>query len=126
MNRVIELTGQRFGRMTVLYRSGSKKHYAQWPCVCDCGHTLDVRSDKLQNGHTKSCGYLKKEFLEKGCQNKTHGETNTRLYRIWVGILRRCENPNREKFKRGYQDRGIIEKALATPVREGGVSSVTA
>lgn len=55
--KIIDLTGQRFGRLTVLeYCKGSK-----WRCKCDCGNYTDVLSCNLRNGNTKSCGCLNKE-----------------------------------------------------------------
>jgi len=69
---VNDLSGQRFGRLTVKSFSGSKRYVtysrAYWKCVCDCGNELDVKSDSLISGHTKSCGcYLK------DTRNENHG-----------------------------------------------------
>jgi hypothetical protein len=109
MSKLIDLTEQKFGRLKVLHRINNyKSRHAQWHCKCDCGKEVDVTSDKLKSGHTRSCGCLKQDFLDNGGPNKTHGDTKTHLYRIWAGILRRCENPNCEKFKKDYQDRGIM------------------
>jgi hypothetical protein len=107
MSKAINLTGQKFGRLAVLYRITSKDHRARWHCICDCGNEIDIDSNKIKSGHTRSCGCLKQEFMDNGGSNKTHGKTKTRLYRIWGGMLSRCENPNREKFKKDYQDRFI-------------------
>lgn len=61
----IDLTGQRFGRLTVLYRDDTKPkghgHRAYWICKCDCGNIKSVESYHLRNGDTKSCGCLQKE-----------------------------------------------------------------
>ncbi|MDV2632750.1 hypothetical protein RZO31_07650 [Lactococcus lactis] len=61
MRRLIDLTGQKFGRLTVIERSNIKKHRttAVWKCQCDCGKIVHVRSDSLrgENG-TESCGCL--------------------------------------------------------------------
>lgn len=57
MAKLIDLTGKRFGRLTVLeYCKGGK-----WRCKCDCGNYTDVLSCNLRNGSTKSCGCLNKE-----------------------------------------------------------------
>lgn len=54
---LIDLTGQRFGMLTVLQRdTTSREGKARWICQCDCGNTVSVLSDSLRNGHTKSCG----------------------------------------------------------------------
>lgn len=56
MSKMVDLTGKRFGKLIVLERSGSKNRKVAWKCKCDCGNYTVVASDKLQNGHTKSCG----------------------------------------------------------------------
>lgn len=68
-NRIKDLTGQKFGRLTVLYKDendyftkGGNKIY-QWICQCDCGTILSVERNKLKSGHTQSCGCLHAEKL---------------------------------------------------------------
>lgn len=53
-----DLTGQTFGKLTVLYLSYIKKDTVYWHCVCECGRECDVRGSDLKNGHTSSCGCL--------------------------------------------------------------------
>ena len=52
----IDLTGQRFGRLTVVERSGSIDSFAAWKCRCDCGNERIVDGGNLKQGHVKSCG----------------------------------------------------------------------
>ena len=58
VNRYKDHTGQKFGKLTVLYitnrRSTQQRPY--WHCKCDCGNELDVVITDLQSGHTSSCG----------------------------------------------------------------------
>lgn len=56
--RRIDLTGQRFGRLTVLefVRTSEKGHSLIWRCKCDCGNVVEVAGNNLRNGHTTSCG----------------------------------------------------------------------
>lgn len=63
MSRLIDLTGQRFGRLTVIERVEdhiypSGKPRPQWLCHCDCGNDIVVKSNCLLNEETKSCGCL--------------------------------------------------------------------
>lgn len=54
----------KFGKLTVLGRApikGNAKAY--WTCQCDCGNIVDIRGEYLLNGHTKSCGCLRKKNL---------------------------------------------------------------
>ncbi len=65
MGKFIDLTGQKFGRLTdlkKLYKHG-KEWY--WQCQCDCGNICEVRGVCLRSGGTKSCGCLKKESDKK-------------------------------------------------------------
>ncbi len=56
-NRTAEdLTGRRFGSLTVLYRMENRKKRTQWMCRCDCGNQHPVTSLDLKQGNVKSCG----------------------------------------------------------------------
>ena len=66
--RLADLTGQKFGRLVVVARSddrvtrrGNRK--VQWLCRCDCGTQSVVVASVLVNGHTKSCGCLRRETM---------------------------------------------------------------
>ena len=61
---LINLVGQRFGRLTVLERveneiTSSGNSVVMWRCLCDCGEEIIVRSSALLHGYTKSCGCMK-------------------------------------------------------------------
>jgi hypothetical protein len=56
-----DLTGQRFGRLTVTER-GPSRHGAQWVCKCDCGGSHLVMAKRLQEGSVRSCGCLKAQL----------------------------------------------------------------
>ena len=60
-----DLTGKRFGRLTVLKRVGTIARRPIWRCRCDCGRKTDVRSSDLKSGNTKSCGCLGKHFAKR-------------------------------------------------------------
>jgi len=55
------LAGITFGRLKALERSGNIRHHAAWVCECVCGKRIICSSDNLSNGHTRSCGCLKKD-----------------------------------------------------------------
>ena len=53
MSRVIDMTNQKIGKLTVLYRiENDSKGQARWHCKCECGKECDVIGTKLRNGHT--------------------------------------------------------------------------
>ena len=61
---LINLVGQRVGRLTVLERveneiTSSGNSVVMWRCLCDCGEEIIVRSSALLHGYTKSCGCMK-------------------------------------------------------------------
>lgn len=61
MTRHVEnIVGQRFGKLTVLRRDGSKGKAAAWACKCDCGGSARVASFHLKSGMTQSCGCLRR------------------------------------------------------------------
>ena len=101
-----EMIGQRFGRLIVIKKSEnkSKDRRLLWTCKCECGTIRDFSGKLLRLGKTKSCGCLAKEIC---CHNsKKHGECQTRLYRVWASVKRRCDNPKTNSFS-NYGGRGI-------------------
>lgn len=59
-----DLTGQRFGKLSVIGFAGKSKHgNCKWLCKCDCGNEVTVLSGHLISGMTKSCGCLKTNDL---------------------------------------------------------------
>lgn len=65
-----DLTGRRFGYLTVLEYAGRENGHSCWSCRCDCGKTVCVRSDKLKNGADVSCGCKSKRKTRnlEGCR----------------------------------------------------------
>jgi hypothetical protein len=64
--RVVDRTGQRFGRLVALYCDGRQRGRATWTLRCDCGGTASRVSVKnLRGGHTRSCGCLQREQRQK-------------------------------------------------------------
>lgn len=107
MSRLIDLTGHKFGKLTVV---GFPTHVPDkegvyWKCVCECGNECLIRGKSLRNGHTKSCGCLIHDILT--ARNIKHGlSKNTSLYGIWKSMKTRCYNVNRSAYKY-YGGRGI-------------------
>lgn len=104
--RLIDLTGEKFGRLTVIKRHpvNDRQNKPQWECICDCGKNVVVSAYSLRSGNTKSCGCYKSDIDRE--VNTTHGESKTRLYRIWCSIKRRCNSPTDKSYDR-YGGRGI-------------------
>lgn len=91
-NTFQDISGQKFNRLTALKRAENCKHgSAQWLCMCDCGKEVIALGQKLRNGRTSSCGCFAAEQASK--RFTKHGESNTRLFKIWGGMKSRCANP---------------------------------
>lgn len=102
MAKLIDLTGQRFEKLTVITRAeNTKNNGSKWVCKCDCGNETVVSASNLKNGAVKSCGCLRRTS-----HNYKHRESHTRLYRMWISMLYRCENQNYTAYK-DYGQRGI-------------------
>lgn len=87
-----DLTGQKFGRLTVIGRShNTKSGKATWICKCDCGKikTKAVVGYDLKTGKVKSCGCA--YFESNKSRNVKHGKTGSRIFNIWQGMIGRCK-----------------------------------
>lgn len=100
----IDLTGQRFGRLTVLGPVDRKNQQVVWLCQCDCGNQSKSRGDSLRGNDTLSCGCL---MIERTVEaNTKHGMWQEHLYGSWHSMIQRCTNPNVKSYAR-YGGRGI-------------------
>ncbi len=89
----IDLTGQVFGRLTVLNYEYTNRGAAYWKCVCSCGDETVVNSYKLRSGRTRSCGCLMKE----------HTMTMTKLETGIAAFKELISN-----YKTKAHDRGLV------------------
>ena len=64
--RIKDLSGEKFGMLTILKFSHTKNNRSYWLCYCDCGKNKIVSANNLKYGTTKVCGCLK---------NKRYDET---------------------------------------------------
>lgn len=99
-----DLTGRKFGRLTVASRGDAIRGVRHWNCVCECGRVCTVSEGNLKSSHTRSCGCLQREAASKA--STRHKEVNTHLYIVWADMKSRCKNPNNNGFHL-YGGRGI-------------------
>lgn len=110
MTALVDLTGQRFGRLLVVERversAGSGQ--ARWRCNCDCGGTTVTHGSNLRSGKTTSCGCAvvdanRERLMTHGT---SRGDTKHDLYDTWSGIRKRCLTTTSQAYPR-YGGRGI-------------------
>lgn len=101
----LNLVGKRFGRLYVVSRADVDKWgRPAFVCRCDCGNEVIVSGNSLNRGFTKSCGCLQRELISN--RAKKHGMRSTKFYKIYIGILDRCNNKNSTSYH-NYGARGI-------------------
>ena len=116
MSKKLELTGQVFGRLTVIKLNsrvdlnGSR----YWECKCSCPskNIKVVSAARLRNGYCRSCGCLQKEAgASNGKNSAKHGLSvkdtiDNRYYKAWRRIKSRCYIKGSSCYK-DYGGRGI-------------------
>ena len=114
-----DLTGQKFGRLTVQYIAFRKNSQIYWHCLCDCGNETDVSRVHLKNGATQSCGCIKKEKL----QQKTIDLTGQRFGKLLV--LKKSENKIKNRSIRWICqcDCGVVKEIDGYSLRSGATES---
>ena len=71
LGRAKDLRGQKFGKLTPLYRTFNSGRDTRWKCQCDCGNITIVATNSLRSGHTKTCGCSNKEKMNKQVRDLT-------------------------------------------------------
>lgn len=103
MSKRIDMTGQKYGRLTAIELDRIENNHTFWKCQCDCGNVAIIDGAKLRNGHTKSCGCFKLENVRR--QRKQNE------YEIVEGYVKvklndenymLCDIDDWEKLKRHY------------------------
>jgi hypothetical protein len=96
---LIDLTGYRFGRWTVIRPDRFERGKKYWLCRCDCGTEKTVEGDTLRRGTSTGC--IK-------CRNVQvkHGMADQKIYWVWHGMVSRCKYVNGKNYH-NYGGRGI-------------------
>lgn len=92
MPALIDLTGQVFGRWTVLSKGEYRNRKRHWVVQCECGALGEVASVCLRSGDSTSCGCKQKEMTS--ARSKTHGKSKKPTYKSWAMMRSRCNNPS--------------------------------
>lgn len=102
MPKALNLIGQTYGRLLVISKLSTRDRYKKvvWECRCSCGAIAHVNTKNLRTKNTQSCGCLHMDTCT------THGMSKTRIYKLWVGMVNRCHNPNNPNYQ-NYGAKGI-------------------
>lgn len=108
MPKLLNLTGQRFGRLLVTEKAGVLKRQTAWACRCDCGVEVFVPSHYLRSGDTTSCGCKLREHQQVGQTHHGHwlGGVTSPTYNTWRAMHERCRLPSHPGYA-NYGGRGV-------------------
>ena len=113
MAKAKDLTGLKYGRLTVIERSGTARNGAAlWRCACQCGEEAIASTSHLTGGFVQNCGCLKAETGRANCLSRCakHGDSRhgkyKRLYGVWHNMRDRRLNPGCHAYA-NYGGRGI-------------------
>lgn len=105
MGKLIDMTGNRYGRLTVLSDCGTHPRcHKLYLTICDCGESKAIIGSHMASGKISSCGCLKRESDSK--KFLKHGKFKDKEYSIWLAMRDRCINPNNKNYI-NYGARGI-------------------
>ena len=107
--RLIDLTGKKFVRLTVICRTYSPDKNTRWKCRCICGTECVIAGSHLRSGQTQSCGCLQRERASESSFKHGEGATKKKTveYNAWAHMNRRCYDVNNKDYN-NYGGRGII------------------
>ena len=101
MSAFKDLTGKKFGRLTVVSCAGRNiRKQAMWTCRCSCGNEKVIAAFNLQQG-TKSCGCLQKESVRTFSRKHGYASKVARpaIYTAWRSMIDRCYYPRLAAYK---------------------------
>lgn len=108
MPKIIDRTGDRYGRLLVVAPAGVLKRQKAYECLCDCGKTIFVPNGYLQCGDTRSCGCLHHDVVV--ARSTVHGHftagTSSPTRNSWRAMHERCRLPSHPHWK-NYGGRGV-------------------
>lgn len=120
--KISDLTGMRFGKLTVLGDDGSRASRGQilWHCICDCGQTTHISGRRLKNGHYQSCGCLRKNYFKNAYS--TEGEYRKTAVSQIIGRYRRKA---KERSLKWDLDRSVFIQMIESPCYYCGADNCT-
>lgn len=110
VRRVKDISGQVFGRLTVIkYSHMTENRHSAWVLRCECGTEITIPDNNFKSGRTQSCGCLHKEVMtQHGMSERVKGASKGEIgtYKSWKSMIARCNNIT-DKNYHNYGGRGI-------------------
>ena len=96
-----DLTGMKFGKLTVIKRAPNKngRRGARWLCLCSCGNYHEASANSLIQKLVTSCGCNFATRRKRSSDISDEEFSKVRLYQIWTGMKTRCYNKNYKDYK---------------------------
>jgi hypothetical protein len=112
--KLIDLTGQKFRRWTVLAIHPERVRYGKarsasvlWLCRCECDTERVVWGCHLRSGQSTSCGcFSREQAIKRIWHGHARKGKTTRAYTCWIRMRQRCCNPDNRDYP-NYGARGI-------------------
>lgn len=84
MGKVKDLTGQKFGKLTVVAPNKVENGYMTWKCKCDCGGEIITSSNRLKTGRVKSCGCMRTKSAQRAAKGRFIDLTGQQFHSLTV------------------------------------------
>ena len=127
MKKPIDITGKRFGMLTVLGYDHSFNHNTYWLCKCDCGNTKVVKRGSLMSGDIVSCGCYRNAMFMKNRQKSEHEDLSRYKFSMLQPLCRDYEAEQRYSYSKTMWkcqcDCGNIITVGAEKLKEGSTKS---
>ena len=104
MGKEIDITGNKYNKLTAISYAGRKGVNIFWLFQCDCGDKNEMRKNSVTSGKTKGC---RKCSYKDNLFKIKHGMWHHPAYNSWHGLKSRCNNTNNKDYS-SYGGRGII------------------
>jgi hypothetical protein len=109
--KLIDITGQKFNKLTAIKFSHKVGKISYWIFECECGNKKSIVKSKVVNGYTKACGcQLIESHITHGLAHrpkKNQPKNYPKIYTTWMSMKNRCHNKNEPSYKY-YGAKGIF------------------
>lgn len=114
-----ELTGQVFGRLTVIQKEESKRRRSRWLCRCVCGKEKVVLGSHLRRGAIKSCGCHRLDLAKRRGENSPHWRGGRHYNKAGYVVITNAKFPGSEERNQTFEHVVVMSNHLGRPLLPG-------